>query len=180
MAEQIPFWNVSRASGIIAYLLLWLSVVWGLLITNKMSQSFGALAVVDLHEFVSLLGLAFALVHVAVLLGVRYIQYTPLQIVVPFTSWNYEPFWVGLGQIAFYLLIPVTFSFYVRRWIGYNAWRWIHYGSFITYSLVTVHSLLAGTDTKTLAMFLMYAATGAVVFFLTLYRVFTMAGTRTA
>lgn len=177
-AQPQAFWDISRAAAIVGYLLLWASMVWGLLITNKMSQTIGALAVADLHEFFSLLGLAFASLHVAVLFGDQYIHYTPLQILIPFASVNYQPVWVGLGQIAFYVLIPVTFTFYLRKRIGYNAFRWIHFGSFVTYSLVTLHSLLAGSDTKTPVMLGMYAGTSAIVFLLTIYRLAMIATPR--
>lgn len=178
--EPHAFWDLSRAMGIVGYLLLWFSIVWGLLITNKLSLKLGALAVTDLHEFFSLLGLTFAFLHVVVLLGDQYIKYNFAQLIIPFASVNYQPLWVGIGQIAFYLLVPVTFTFYIRKWIGYSAFRWIHFGSFATYSLVTIHSLLAGSDTKTLPMLLMYAGTGTMVFFLTMFRMFTMAKPRTA
>ena len=178
-ADGHAAWDISRATAIVGYLLMWFSIVWGLLITNKMSQYVGVLAVADMHEFFSLLGLTFAFLHVAVLLGDQFIKYTPFQLLVPFASVNYQQAWVGIGQLAFYLLIPVTFTFYIRKWIGYAAFRWIHFGSFLTYSMVTIHSLLAGSDTKNPAVFLMYAGTGAVVFFLTAYRIVMMgAGNR--
>ena len=173
--EPHAAWDLSRATAIVGYLLMWGSIVWGLLITNKMGQQLGALTVINMHEFLSLLGLAFSFAHVAVLLGDQYIKYNALQLLIPFASVNYQQLWVGIGQIAFYLLIPVTFTFYIRRWIGYNAFRWIHFASFAMYSLVTIHSLLAGSDTKNPTMLLMYAGTGAIIFFLTAYRIVIMA-----
>jgi predicted ferric reductase len=124
----------------------------------------------DLHQFTSLLGLAFALFHGIILLGDQYINYTPLQLLVPFGSINYQQFWVGFGQLAFYALIPITFSFYVRRQISSGVWRAIHYGSFIAFSMITLHALLAGSDTTNWMMLGIYATTGAAVIFLTVYR----------
>ncbi len=174
------YWPLSRSSGVIAYLLLWLAAVLGLLITNKFAHLWnGGPAAADLHGFVSLLGLAFTLFHVVILLGDRYIRYTPLQLAIPFASVNFQPFWVGVGQIGFYLLIPIAFSFYVRRWIGHDAWRWLHYASFIGYALTTLHSLFAGTDTRTPLMLMLYAVTGASVCYLSCYRVLTAKGATT-
>ncbi len=170
------FWELARSSGIVAYLLMWLSVAFGLIITNRMARVWpGGPTAFDLHQFASLLGLAFALFHGLILLGDQYIKYSPLQILLPFASVNYQPVWVGLGQIAFYVLIPVTFSFYVRRSIGQGLWRLIHAGSFIAFALITVHGLLAGSDTTNLVVLGMYALTGISVFFLTLYRMLSMA-----
>ena len=179
-ADGHAAWDISRATAIIGYVLMWASVVWGLLITNKMSRLIGAQAVIDMHEFFSLLGLAFAFLHIVVLLGDKFSSYTPIQLLVPFASINYEPLWVGIGQIAFYLLMPVTFTFYIRKWIGYAAFRWIHFGSFVTYSMVTIHSLLSGTDTKNPAILLMYLGTGATVFFLTTFRIMMIGNSKTA
>ncbi len=169
------FWYLSRAAGIVSYLLLWLSVTLGLAVSNKMARLWaGGPMAVELHEFSALLGFVFAAFHGLVLLGDQFISYTPFQLLFPFASVNYQPLWVGLGQIAFYLMIPVTFSFYVRKRIGYNVWRTLHYGSFIVYSLMTIHGMLAGSDTTNPGMLVLYAVTGAFVYFMTLYRIFTM------
>ncbi len=169
------YWYLARTSGIVAYLLLWFATVFGLILSNKVARVWpGGPMAVELHQFTSLLGLAFALFHALILLGDRYIRFSLLQILIPFTSINYAPFAVGLGQLAFYLLVPVTFSFYVRRHIGPNTWRSLHYASFIGFAFVVVHGLLAGTDTQTFALLGLYAVTGGFVFFLTLYRVCTM------
>ena len=168
-------WDLTRVSGIVAYVLMWLSVVFGLIITNRMARLWpGGPAAFDLHQFTSLLGLAFSLFHAVVLLGDSYIKYSLLQIVLPFASLNYQPLWVGLGQIAFYILIPVTLSFYVRRSVGPEFWRLIHFGSFIAFAFITLHSLIAGSDATNLGMLGLYAMTGASVFFLTIYRMLSM------
>ncbi len=169
------FWYLARVAAIISYVLIWFSVVMGLLVTNKFARVWpGGPLAVYLHQFTALVGFAFAMFHGLVLLGDQYINFSPLQLLIPFASANYRPAWVGLGQMAFYLMIPVTFSFYMRKRIGYNVWRSLHFGSFIVYALTTVHGLLSGTDSTSPFMLGLYAATGAVVFFLTVYRSLTM------
>jgi len=170
------FWELARSSGIVAYLLMWMSVAFGLIITNRIARVWpGGPTAFDLHQFASLLGLTLALFHGLILMGDQYINYSLLQILIPFASVNYQPFWVGLGQIAFYILIPVTFSFYIRRSIGTGTWRLIHGASFLAFSLITVHGLLAGSDTTNFAVLGMYALTGLSVIFLTIYRMMTVA-----
>ena len=83
----------------------------------------GGPTAVDLHQYCGLLGLGFALFHALVLLGDRYVGYTPPQLLVPFASLPYRPLAVGLGQIALYLGLLVGLSFYVRQHIGFRAWR---------------------------------------------------------
>ena len=169
------YWDLARVGGIVAYLLLWLSMMFGLILTNKVARVWpGGPTAMELHQFTALLGFAFAIFHGLILLGDRYINYSLLQLVIPFASVNYHPVWVGMGQIALYALIPVTFSFYFRKRIGYTLWRSIHYGSFAVYSLVTIHGLLAGSDTTNPLMLAVYALTGLSVYFFMLYRIFSM------
>ncbi len=169
------YWDLARTSGMVAYLLIWLSVAFGLIITDRFARLWpGGPVAFDMHQFASLLGLAFAVFHGLILLGDHYIGYTVLQILIPFAT-SSQSFWVGLGQLAFYALIPITFSFYFRRQIGTGLWRAIHYGSFVTFALVTVHGLLAGSDATNPVVLAMYALTGLSVLFLTLYRISSMA-----
>ena len=174
-AQPQAYWDLARSAGIVAYLLMWLSVAFGLIITNRMARVWpGGPTAFDLHQFSSLLGLGFAVFHGLLLLGDQFIKFTLPQILIPFASVNYKTIWVGLGQLAFYALIPITFSFYVRRQIGANVWRAIHYVSFIAFSMVTVHGLLAGSDTTNPVVIGLYGMTGLSVVFLTLYRMTTM------
>lgn len=172
--QHEAYWDLARTSGIVAYLLMWLSVAFGLMITDRIARVWpGGPVAFDLHQFTSLLGLAFALFHAIILLGVQYIQYTPLQILIPFAT-SYQPLWVGLGQVAFYALIPITFTFYFRRQIGAGMWRAIHYGSFIAFAFITIHGLLSGSDTSNWGVLGMYLLTGASFLYLTFYRIFSM------
>ena len=174
------YWYLARGAGIVAYVLLWLSIVLGLMVTGKLSRVWpGSFAAVDLHQFTSLLALAFALFHMLILLGDRYIGYSVAQLLIPFASTGYRPLWVGLGQVGLYLTAIVTFSFYVRRRIGHRTWRFVHYGSFMVYFLVTIHGLEAGTDTRSPAMVALYGLTGLTTYALTVYRIL-VSGSRKA
>lgn len=142
------YWYMSRGTALISLSLLWLSMALGLGITNKMARLWpGAPASFAIHEYVSLLGLAFALLHALVLLGDHFINFTLAQILLPFATLEYHPFWVGIGQLGFYTWIIIAFSFYVRQGIGQKAWRLIHYASFMMYVMGLFHGIFSGTDT---------------------------------
>lgn len=141
------FWYLSRATAFVSLSLLWLSMALGLGITNRMARLWpGPPAAFAIHEYVSLLGLAFAAVHGLVLLGDRYINFKLSQVLIPFAAVNYRPFWVGVGQLGFYLWVIVALSFYIRELIGQKAWRLIHYLSFAMYIMGIFHGLFSGTD----------------------------------
>lgn len=163
------WWYVTRASGIIAYLLLWFSTILGLAVTSKyMDGMLDRMFTYDFHEFISLLSVAFMLVHVIVLTMDRYLPYSVAQILVPFLS-PYRPFWVGLGVISLYIILLVTVTFYLRNRIGKRSFRIIHVLSLLGYIGVTLHGYYAGTDTALASMQILYKLSGLVVLFLTVY-----------
>ena len=165
-------WHLSRATAFAAYLLIWLAMAWGLLLTNKLARAWpGGPTAADLHEHASLLGLAFGALHAIVLLADGYIGYTLPQLLIPFAAWGYKPFEVGLGQLGFYLLLPITFSFYVRRQIGTKTWRMIHLTTYLAFVLALVHGLTSGTDSDAPWALFMYLVTGVSIAGLTAYRV---------
>ncbi len=166
------YWYLSRSSGFVSLGLLWLSMALGLLITNKMARTWpGAQAAFAIHEYVSLLGMAFAFFHGLILMGDRYTNYQLVQVLLPFNSVNYRPVWVGLGQIGLYTWIVVNISFYVRRRIGTRTWRAIHFISFLTFLVAIVHGLTSGTDASMPWALWVYWILGGSFLFLLVYRI---------
>jgi predicted ferric reductase len=171
-SEPKGYWYLSRASGVAAYLLLWLSMAVGLGLTNRLARVWpGLLSAYDLHKHLSLLGLAFALFHAVVLLGDRYMSYNLVQLLLPFGSTSHRQEWVGLGQLAFYLLAVVGLSFYFRLRIGGRWWRVIHFASFAVFALALAHGLMSGTDSGSVWAGAMYWLSAASLLFLTVYRI---------
>jgi predicted ferric reductase len=162
-------WYVTRAAGLIAYLLLWLATAWGIAVSSKILDPVlqGAFTY-DFHEFLSLLAIGFVVLHVVVLLADRYLPFSIAAILVPFVA-PYRPLWVGIGVMGLYLTLLVTITFYMRKRIGMKAFRMIHLASFIAYVLAAIHGLMAGTDSPLLATQLMYASTTLSIVFLTTY-----------
>lgn len=162
-------WYVTRAAGLTAYFLLWLSTAWGLAVSSKIFDPLLHRAFTyDMHQFISLLAIGFTILHVAVLVGDRYLPFSLAQILIPFVA-PYRPLWVGVGIIGFYLTLLVSVTFYIRRWIGQRTFRAIHLASFLAYLAVTLHGLLAGTDSPLWTTQLMYAGTALVIVFLSVY-----------
>jgi len=165
------YWYLSRATAFVSLSLLWLSMALGLGITNKMARLWpGAPAAFALHEYVSLLGLAFAIFHAVVILGDDYINFTLLQLLIPFSTVDYRPFWVGMGQLAFYTWVILVISFYIRPVIGQKSWRFLHYASFGLYLMGIFHGLFSGTDTSAAWAQNYYWISSGSLIFLLMYR----------
>ena len=166
------YWYLSRATAFVSLTILWISMALGLGLSNKMARLWpGAPAAFSIHEYVSLLGLAFALFHALVLLGDHYINFTVAQIFMPFSTTDYRPIWVGIGQIGFYVWLIVALSFYVRSSIGQKTWRVIHYLSFGMYMMGLIHGLFSGTDTASNWASWYYWISSGSLLFLFLYRI---------
>jgi len=170
-ADKIP-WYVVRSAGLVAYSLLWLSVILGLWISSGLTRKANAL-LVALHEFTSLMALIMTFLHAVTLYLDAYLQPSWFEIWVPLAMTRYRPLAVGAGQIGLYLMVVIVLSFYMRPHIGARAWRWIHTLTFLLYGLVLIHAVTAGTDTDYRIVQGMYLATGGVVLFLTYVRAFT-------
>jgi len=172
--QTSAYWYMARAGGIVAFLLLWLSTVWGLVLSTKITANLiSTSAAYGLHEFLSILAIVFALLHSLILLGDTYVQFNIFQLAIPFIA-PYRPFWTGLGTVTLYLSAALTGSFYVRKQIGQRVWRTLHYLTFVAYVLALVHGLMAGTDSPLAVAKLIYWGSGFSVMFLVYYRLFTL------
>ena len=166
------YWYLSRATAFVSLSVLWLSMALGLGITNKMARLWpGAPAAFAIHEYVSLLGLAFALFHALMLLGDHYINFTIAQIFIPFSTVEYRPTWTGIGQLGFYIWLIIALSFYIRSTIGQKTWRFLHYLSFALYVMGLLHGLFGGTDSTAIWAQYYYWISGGSLLFLLVHRI---------
>jgi cytochrome b561 len=164
------FWYVSRAAGLTAYLLLALSVCLGILVrTRIMDWLVARWRWFDLHQFTALLALAFVLLHIGSLLGDHFIGFTIDQLLIPFAS-PYRTLPTAAGVMAFYVMLVVVGSFWLRRLIGYRLWRAIHYATFGLFLLALAHGIFSGTDTGQIWTTAMYWGSGTLVGALTIWR----------
>ena len=167
--EKLP-WVTSRVAAFVAYLAIAGSVVYGLLLSTRVLDAIAHRPVsFALHRDLAVVGLGLAGVHGALLALDRTIHFTLAGLLVPFAS-PYRPIAVGLGQVALYVALIVTLSFYARRRIGSRAWRLLHYVTFVAFAGATAHGILAGTDTPEPWAFAIYTASTVAVVFLATYR----------
>jgi DMSO/TMAO reductase YedYZ heme-binding membrane subunit len=172
ITDKTP-WYFSRSAGTVAYLLLVGSTVWGLLLSTKIiKEMVPAALVLAMHNILSWLAVAFTGVHALALMFDNYFTYTLPDLTVPFIG-PYQPGWVGLGIIGFYLMLLTSISFQFRKQIGQKQWRRIHYLTYVVFILATIHGLMAGTDSGKPGMQVLYLGSGLLVFFLTSYRLLT-------
>lgn len=165
------FWYLSRAAGFTAYLLLFVSVALGISVGTRLGDRIAKRnTIFDLHRFTTILALAFTLFHVYILLFDGFFNFSVWQLSLPFLS-PYRRWQTAVGVFAMYAFALIVISFYVRQFIGYRAWRAIHFVTFAMFASVALHGITAGTDTAEPWAKLIYVATGAATLALILYRI---------
>jgi sulfoxide reductase heme-binding subunit YedZ len=115
-----------------------------------------------LHESLALAGLLAIALHGLLLLGDSYLRPGVAGIAIPFVL-GHRMLWTGLGVIAGWMSAIIVGSFYVRRWIGVKAWRWLHRWTFAVYGLGIVHTLGSGTDARSVWLIALLTLTAAPI-----------------
>ncbi|HYX50225.1 MAG TPA: ferric reductase-like transmembrane domain-containing protein, partial [Ktedonobacteraceae bacterium] len=146
---QMVTWDVARASGFTAFGLLTLSVAIGLALTlHIQSPRWPRIINSELHNFITLLALAFTAVHVLAVLVDPFTHFGWNEVLIPFAS-HYRPLWMALGIVALYIGIAIGLSTWLRPYIGYKLWRRLHVLTLVLYALVVIHGIAMGSDTRT-------------------------------
>jgi hypothetical protein len=170
-------WEIARVGGMIAYLLVVASVLVGMLVSLKLrSPRWPRFVTTELHRYLTVLALAFVVIHGLAVWLDAFTGFTPAEVLVPFAS-HYRRLWVALGIVAGYLLLAVWASEYVRGRIGYAWWRRLHFGAFGVFALATVHGIATGTDTASPWGLAAYAVSVGAVLVLLVWRLLAGGGT---
>lgn len=147
--ETHGWWLASRASGLVALVLVTVSVFLGLAMAGKLMRRPGlGKKLMALHEQTALAGLIAISVHGIALLGDPWLNPGVAGVTVPFAL-GFKTFFTGLGVIAAYLAALLGLSYYFRRRIGTKLWRKAHRATVLVYVLGLVHALGAGSDAGT-------------------------------
>lgn len=144
--SSTALWYTTRATGIVALVLLTGTLVLGMLTAGRVrSRSWPGFAQADLHKRVSLLAMVFVAFHVLSSVLDTYVNVGWAAIVVPFAS-PYRPVWTGLGTVGVDLILAVAISSALRQRISARTWRGIHWLAYGSWPVAMSHSLGMGTD----------------------------------
>jgi DMSO/TMAO reductase YedYZ heme-binding membrane subunit len=164
-------WYLTRASGAVALVLLTASVMIGIAAIARMRGPGVPRFVVDgLHRTASLLAVAFLVVHIITAVLDSFASISLLDAVVPFAG-SYRPLWLGLGAVAFDLLLAVAITSLVRARMGHSAWRGIHWLAYAAWPLAILHGFGTGSDVHQIWLQAISAACVAAVLLAVLARV---------
>jgi predicted ferric reductase len=176
MNEQI-WWYAARSSGIVAWVLITASIVWGLSLSTRITgQKLTPAWLLDLHRYLAGSSVIFTAIHLGSLAADSWVYFGWLETFVPFYyTPNYPAdtagqFEVGIGVLALYFMMAIQLTSLMMRRLPRKVWRWVHWSSWPLFVLATYHGIYSGTDVKhPLYRYVALASVGAV-FFLSMVR----------
>ena len=141
-----PLWLATRATGEISLVLLTVVTVMGIATTKGWASSRWPESVVTLlHRNISLLSVVFLGVHIGTTIIDAYVPIGWVDVVVPFIQ-PYRTLWVGLGTVAFDLMLAIIITSLLRRRIPPTLWKGIHWASYLLWFVAVLHGLGSGSD----------------------------------
>jgi predicted ferric reductase len=140
------FWYASRATGIVALLLLTAVLVLGILV-NRQGRLPGLpkFAVTNIHRNLSLLSVAFIVVHVLTAVLDTYVHIPLISAVVPFAS-GYERLWLALGAVSLDIMLAMIVTSLLRGRLNRILWRAVHLLAYASWPVAFAHSIGSSKD----------------------------------
>jgi methionine sulfoxide reductase heme-binding subunit len=146
--NSTTLWYATRASGIVALILLTLTMVLGLVTTGRArARNWPGFAQQEIHRRISIIAVVFLAIHVVTSILDTYVNIGWFAVVIPFTS-PYGRFWVGLGTIALDLMVAVFVSSLLRARLKPGTWRAIHWLAYASWPIALAHTFGLGTDSR--------------------------------
>jgi len=141
-------WDIARAGGFVAFALLTVAVCLGLAVSLRLTSSrWPRFVTNDLHQYLTVLAIAFLAVHITGVVLDPYAHISLVQAIIPFSA-SWRPLPLSLGIVAFELMIALWLSSRFRARIGYHAWRRLHYLTFAVFVAALLHGMYSGTDSQ--------------------------------
>lgn len=145
------WWFANRGTGLVLLGLLTVTVVLGVLATAapaRPDRGLPAFVGQAVHRSAGVLALVLLAVHVVTAVVDDYVDIGWRDVVVPFIG-GYRPLPLGLGTVAFDLLVAVAVTSAVRHRMPDQAWRVVHLSTYLAWALALWHTVGIGTDTGT-------------------------------
>lgn len=170
--REIPWpWYVARATGLEAYLILFLITVLGVgIYTKKLYRFIRSEDALILHKHLSVFAGILLVIHIISLTLDTYIRFRWYEVFLPFAS-HFKNAYVGIGIIGFYLFAAILISSLFFRARFPRQWRTLHYLTYPLFFIGLIHGIFVGTDTQYLSIQIMYGITGTIGVALTAYRI---------
>ncbi len=144
--------TASALAGVIAMVLLTLSVLLGVMLSRRprprrLSGPVRWLIHVA-HRDVSLMAAMFLAIHIVTAVDARYSGVNPASVIVPFVARS-DRLWMGLGAVGTDLLAALILTSALRRRLGRRSWRAVHWAAYLCWPASLLHSIGLSQDRRT-------------------------------
>lgn len=141
------WWYLTRASGIVAWLMLTATVIWGILLSTKAFPNHRRPDwLLALHRWLAGLTLSFLAVHIVALVADSYVAFDLADVTIPYAG-EWKPGAIALGVLGMWLLVAVQLTSLAMRRLPRRVWRVLHLTSYVAFWSASLHAAFAGTDT---------------------------------
>jgi predicted ferric reductase len=143
---DLILWQFIRASGLLAFGLLSVAMLAGIMVKTRAADALVKRAwVFEAHQSLTIASLGLIVTHVALILLNSHVGFSPAAALIPFVS-GWRPLPIALGILGLYLTIALVASSYLRSFIGQKSWRTLHFASFLAWFAALMHGITAGSD----------------------------------
>ena len=150
LADQLSggpmLWYLNRGSGVALLLVLTATLCLGILSARDGSRRLvPAFVSQQVHRNLGVLALVLVVGHICTAVVDTYVDIRWWQALSPVGA-TYKPLWLGLGSVAFDVMLLVVLTSALRRRLGQRAWHAVHLLGYLSWPIAMVHSAGIGTD----------------------------------
>ena len=155
MNDPHIWWYLSRISAMVAWALMSVSVVWGVLLASRVFRGLDNPGwIKDVHKYLSTLTLLMASIHTTALTLDPFVHFTALDLVVPGRA-TYDgatsltELALAVGVVAMWVLTVIYLTSLVMDKLPRWLWKSIHFLAYGVFFAVGIHAAFAGSDVGT-------------------------------
>lgn len=141
-----PVWYLMRGSGIVSLLLLTAVSALGMATVSRWRPGrVPRFVTLGLHRNLSLLAVAFLVVHVLTAVIDPQALVSVAAVIVPLPSDRYG-LWLGLAALALDLVVALVLTSVLRHRLSLRLWRAVHWLAYLAWPVALLHGAGMGTD----------------------------------
>jgi len=143
--------ELSSDAGLVAMVLLTVNILLGLLLSARYntvrSWPHRRLPIFDIHNWTAYIALGLIVLHPVLLLLSDTAHFRVVDVLFPIHS-PHQTLFNNFGALAFYCVLFVVVTSYVRSRLGSRLWKKLHYVSYAAAALLFIHGVMIDPDLK--------------------------------
>jgi sulfoxide reductase heme-binding subunit YedZ len=144
--------DLSSYAGLTAMILLTLNILLGLVLSTRYDLPrriwpYGRRLIFDIHNWTAYIALALIVLHPILLLFSSTAKFHALDLALPWNSPG-QRLYNCFGAVAFYLVLFVVVTSYVRKRMTFRSWKAFHYVAYAAGAMLFLHGIIIDPNLK--------------------------------